>query len=459
MDINFYNTLTGKKEKFVPLHKEFVGLYNCGPTVYQYAHIGNLRSYVFADILRRTLEFNGLHVRQVINITDVGHLTDDADSGEDKVEKEAKKDGRGAKEITAFYTEAFLKDVGALNMKLDGTRFTPATEHIREQIELIQRLEEKKCTYQTSDGVYFDTNTFPAYGKLGNINIKGLKEGARIDINDEKKNPTDFALWKFSKPEEHRQQEWPSPWGVGFPGWHIECSAMSMKYLGENFDIHTGGVDHIPTHHNGEIAQSEAATGKPYANYWLHNEHLMINGEKISKSLGNSICLSDIIAKNISPLAYRFWLLMASYRTQINFNWDALLGAETALKRLYALFRALGEVVGIPSVDYCSRFKACINDDLDTPRALTLVWEVLKDKVLSSADKRATLLAFDAVLGLNLSSLTSHLIPENISLLLEERKQARKSGDWATADRIRDELKSLGYEIKDTQEGVQITHI
>lgn len=459
MDISFYNTLTGEKEKFVPIHADHVGLYDCGPTVYNYITIGNLRAYVFADILRRTLEWNGFHVKQVINITDVGHLTDDASSGEDKVEREAKKEGRSAKEITKFYTDVFMKDIHALNLRLEGTLFTPATEHIREQIELIQRLEEKGYTYQITDGIYYDTGKFPGYGKLGNINLTGLQEGARVEANSEKRNPTDFALWKFSKPEEHRQQEWPSPWGVGFPGWHIECSAMSMKYLGENFDIHTGGIDHIPVHHQNEIAQSEAATGKPYVNYWMHNEFLNIDGKKIGKSLGNMVYLSEIIEKGINPLAYRFWLLMAHYRSPINFNWDALSGAETALKRLYALFAELGERTGVPSVDYRGRFKAYINDDLDTPRALTLVWEVLKDKVLPSADKRATLLAFDEVLGLGLANLKPFEIPMDVSLLVAEREKARAAGDWYASDRIRDKLKALGYEVKDTPEGSRVTKI
>jgi cysteinyl-tRNA synthetase len=451
--------MTGKKELFVPIHEDWVGLYDCGPTVYNYITIGNLRAYVFADILRRTLEFNNFHVKQIINITDVGHLTDDASDGEDKVEREAAKDGRSAREITKFYTDVFMKDVRALNMKLDETRFTPATEHIREQIELIQRLEDKGFTYQIADGVYYDTSKFPNYGKLGNINIKGLQEGARVEMTEGKRNPTDFALWKFSKPGEKRQQEWPSPWGVGFPGWHIECSAMSMKYLGENFDIHTGGIDHIPVHHQNEIAQSEAATGKPYVNYWMHNEFLNINGAKIGKSLGNGIHLSEIIDKGINPLAYRFWLLMAHYRSPINFNWDALAGAETALKRLQGLFMELGEKDGETSLDYLGKFKAYLNDDLDTPRALTLVWDVLKDKVLPSADKRATLLAMDRVLGLGLAELKSFEITMDISALADEREKARVSGDWYTADRIRDKLKGLGYEVKDTSEGAKIVKI
>lgn len=459
MDISLYNTLTGKKEVFVPIHDDFVGMYHCGPTVYQYAHLGNMRSYVFADILRRTMEWNGKKVKQIINITDVGHLTGDGDTGEDKVEKEAKKEGKTAREVTMFFTDAYLKDIAALNVKTVDTIFPRATEHIEEQRRMIGILEEKGYIYQTSDGVYFDTAKFADYGKLGNINIKGLQEGARVEANPEKRNLTDFALWKFSKPEEKRQQEWPSPWGAGYPGWHIECSAMSMKYLGEQFDIHTGGIDHIPVHHQNEIAQSEAATGKQYVNYWMHHEFLNINGEKIAKSVGNTTYLSDVIARGINPLAYRFWLLMAHYRTRMNFNWEALGGAETALKRLHALFMELGEQEGVVSNDYRAKFKEYMNDDLDTPRALTILWDVLKDKVLPSADKRSTLLELDRVLGLGLAELKSFEIPIDVTILGEEREKARKSGDFFAADRIRDKLKGLGYEIKDTTDGMKIVRI
>ena len=459
MDIVFYNTLTQKKEKFVPIHKEFVGMYHCGPTVYNYATIGNLRAYVFADILRRTVEYNGIKVIQVINITDVGHLTNDSDMGADKVEVEAKKEGKTAKEVTEFFTHAYMNDIAALNVKTDGTIFPRATDHIKEQIRLIQALDEKGYVYQIADGVYFDTSKFADYGKLGNIDIKGLQEGARVEANQEKRNLTDFALWKFSAPSEKRQQEWPSPWGVGFPGWHIECSAMSMKYLGENFDIHTGGIDHIPVHHNNEIAQSECATGKPFANYWMHNEFLNINGAKIGKSLGNMIYLNDIKEKGIAPLAYRFWLLMAHYRTPINFNWDALAGTETALKKLYNSFIDLGEKNGMVSQNYRSQFKEFMNNDLDTPRALTVLWDVIKDTVLPSADKRATILDFDTVLGLGFEKLHAAHIPKDIMDIVEEREAARKSGDWYTSDRLRDKLKALGYEVKDTPGGAKINLI
>ncbi len=456
MAIELYNTLTGKKEKFVPIHKEFVGMYHCGPTVYQYAHIGNMRSYVFADILRRTIEYNGLNVKQIINITDVGHLTNDSDMGADKVEVEAKKEGKTAKEVTEFFTRAYLNDIASLNVKTDGTVFPRATDHIKEQIRMIQTLDEKGYAYQTSDGIYFDTSKFADYGKLGNIDLKGLVAGARVEANPEKRNPTDFALWKFSVPGESRQQEWPSPWGVGYPGWHIECSAMSMKYLGENFDVHTGGIDHIPVHHNNEIAQSEATTGKPYVNYWMHHEFLNINSEKIAKSVGNTTYLSDIVAKGINPLAYRFWLLMAHYRTPMNFNWDALAGTETALKKLYNSFIDLGEKNGVISQNYRSQFKEYMNNDLDTPRALTVLWDVIKDPVLPSADKRATILDFDTVLGLGFDKLRPAHIPKDILDLAEERETARKNGDWYTSDRLRDKIKALGYEVKDTSEGPKI---
>ncbi len=330
----FHNTLSGEIELFEPIKTGEVSMYHCGPTVYSKAHIGNMRAYIFADILKRFFLYQGYKVNQVINITDVGHLTDDGDGGDDKVEKKAREAKLRAQDIINEVTKYFFDDLKLLNINTENTLFPKATDHIKEQIEMIQILEKKGHTYQTSDGIYFDTSTYPPYGKLGNINLENLKEGARVEINEEKKNPTDFALWKFSKLEDKRQQEWESPWGIGFPGWHIECSAMSKKYLGETFDIHTGGIDHIPVHHNNEIAQSESANGKEQANFWLHFKHILINNEKISKSLGNDIYIDDLLKKNISPLAYRYWLLTADYKTQINFTWEALIASKTAYEKL-----------------------------------------------------------------------------------------------------------------------------
>jgi len=380
MPLSLYNTLTGKKEPFLPLIPGKVSMYNCGPTVYNYAHIGNLRSYIFADILKRTLEWNKYDVQQVINITDVGHLVGDGDTGQDKMEKTAQIEKKTAQEIATFYTNAFFDDITTLNIDKSKIVFCRATDHIPEQIALIQTLEKKGFTYITSDGVYFDTAKFRNYGKLGNIDLAGLEEGSRVSINTEKRNKTDFALWKFSPRDEKRQQEWPSPYGIGFPGWHIECSAMSMKYLGETFDIHTGGIDHIPVHHNNEIAQSESATGKPYVRYWLHNAFLNIDGHKISKSIGNTLYLRNLVTKGISPLAYRYWLLTGHYRTMLNFTEESVLGAQTALVKLINHFIEWRQLpLGKEHTEYVKKFEDFINDDLDTPKALALLWELVKD--------------------------------------------------------------------------------
>ncbi len=461
------NTLTGQKELFTPITENHVGMYNCGPTVYDYPHIGNLRKYVIDDILRRTLELNNYTVNQVINVTDVGHLVSDADSGEDKIEKGAAREHKTVQEITKMYADAFFADLKDMNIKAaddkDDESKTPwATHHIQEQIDLIKKLEDKKYTYLTSDGVYFDTSRFGAYGNLGHIDIKNLKEGARVEANSEKKNPTDFALWKFSKPEDKRQQEWPSPWGTGFPGWHIECSAMSMKYLGESFDIHTGGIDHIPVHHNNEIAQSEAATGKKFVNYWIHENFLNIDNTKISKSLKNTYRLKDLKEKGISPLAYRYWLLTAHYQSPINFTWEAIQAAQNAYSKLLEHTKNLETAPVTPDSEYLAIFKGYINDDLDTAKGLALVWELLKDEEVAPSVKRATILKFDEVLGLNIATQVKNLetfstaIPEKVQKLVQEREEARKNKDFKKSDELRDKIKELGYEIKDTSTGTTL---
>lgn len=456
--IRLFNTLTRAKEQFKPLKEGHVSLYHCGPTVYDYSHIGNMRSYVFADTLRRMFEYGGYRVKQVINITDVGHLTSDEDEGADKVEEAARREKRTAQEIARFYTNAFFADLKRLNVETRETIFPKASEHIAEQIALLQGLEKRGFTYRTSDGIYFDTSRFPSYGALGKLQKEKLKEGARVEKNPEKKNPTDFALWKFSIQGEKRQQEWDSPWGVGFPGWHLECSAMSMIYLGETFDIHTGGIDHISVHHTNEIAQSEAATGKPFVCYWLHNEFITVEGKKMAKSLGNFFTLSDIMKKGLNPLAYRYWLLTGHYRTSVNFTWDALQGAETALMRLYEQYRELDRTdSGKTSAEYKKKFEEAIHDDLDFPRAIALVWELLKDEVLFPGDKKATLLNFDNVLGLGLSSLEPLILPAEILSLVEERETARKKEDWEKADVLRAEIEKRGYKVKDTPDGSRLT--
>lgn len=447
------NTLSGEKEIFEPLSQNGATMYNCGPTVYNYAHIGNLRSYVFADILRRTLEYNGYKVKQVINITDVGHLTSDADQGEDKVERKAKTEKKSAREISDFYTKAFLKDLQNLDVKTERTEFVRATDHIKEQLALIKILEQKGYTYRTSDGIYFDTAKYPPYGKLGKINLAGLKEGARVEQNTEKRRLTDFALWKFSRPEEARQQEWPSPWGVGFPGWHIECSAMSMKYLGETFDIHTGGIDHIPIHHNNEIAQSEAATGKPFVRFWLHNAFVNIEGAKMAKSEGIFLTLERLKEMGISAPSYRFWLLGAIYSTPLIFSGESVKSAENAFRKLREGFTKLGKKTGRVNKMYEERFHQAINDNLNTPVALATIWQLLADSSLSSADKRATLLKFDQVLGLGLDKIKTIPLPAEVKKLLDERTVARTNKNWQKADDLRDKIKSLGFEVKDNEDG------
>lgn len=449
--LKFKNTLTGKIEEFKPLG-DVVGMYNCGPTVYSKAHIGNLRAYIFSDLIRKTLEFNNFKVKQIINITDVGHLTSDNDSGEDKVEEQAKKEHLEAKQITAKYTDLFFNDLDRLNIDRNQIIFPKATEHINEQIELIKKLEDKELTYQTSDGIYFDTAKFKDYGKLGNINIEGLEEGARVEANKEKRNPTDFALWKFSG-KIKRQQEWDSPWGVGFPGWHLECSAMSMKYLGETFDIHTGGIDHINIHHNNEIAQSEASTDKIFAKYWMHVNHIQLNGEKISKSTGNVLYLDELESKGYNPMSYKYFLFTAHYSTLMNFTEEGLKASQKALFKIYKfLLEENSEQKTVISEKYMNIFGDAINNDLNTAKAIATIFELLDDNSISDSDKKATILKFNEVLNLGFDNPQIPKIdaPEEVITLAKERHEARKNKDWAKSDELRDQIKKLGFEIKDT---------
>jgi cysteinyl-tRNA synthetase len=466
-DIKLHNTLSGKTELFTPIHSNEVYMYHCGPTVYNYLHIGNLRAYLLADTLRRTFEINGYKVKQVINITDVGHLTASndeglGDNGEDKMEKMAKEVGKTAQEISEYYTQIFFNDIKDLNIKTDETLFPKASEHIKEQIEIIKELEAKGFTYKTSDGIYFDTAKFPEYGKLGNINIEGLIEGARVTMSSEKRNGTDFALWKFSHPNEKRFQEWESPWGVGFPGWHIECSAMSEKYLGKTFDIHTGGIDHIPVHHNNEIAQSEGANGVPLAHYWLHGAFVNIPDGKMSKSKGNFVRLQTLRDSGVSPLEYRYWLLGAHYSSQVQFTFEAVEAAGVGYKKLLAQITNLGTKIGTVSASHTESLLEAINNNLDTPKALSLLWDLMKDTSLSHEDKKATVFEFDKVLGLNLESesdkLIVHSIPEDIQKMLDDRKIARDAKDWKTSDELRDKMQELGFTVMDTESGQVIHH-
>ena len=457
----FFNTLTRKKERFEPIREGSVGLYTCGPTVYNYAHIGNLRTYIFEDVLRRVLAYNGYRVRHVMNITDVGHLAGDRDMGEDKLEAGARREGKSAWEIAAFYTEAFRSDMRKLNL-LEPTVWCRATETLPEQIELIRTLEEKGYTYRTSDGIYFDTAKFTGYTKLSHQNLAALQEGARVEKNPGKRNATDFALWKFSPTGVKRQMEWESPWGVGFPGWHVECSAMSMKFLGDQLDIHCGGTDHIDVHHTNEIAQSEAATGKPFFNYWMHGAFLIIaGGKKMAKSEGNFLTLdSSFTDRGIDPLVYRFAAFQTHYRKPMEYSPDAVEAAQNGLQHLRNQVRRLMDrcmgTVGRVDESAKGRFLAQVNDDLNMPRAMAVVQELLKSG-RDEADRLATVLDFDRVLGLDLDRVGEpQRLPEDIESLAEQRKAARAAKDWAESDRLRDEIQSRGYVVQDTPDGMKV---
>jgi len=453
--MELYNTLTRKKETFKPIKEGEVGLYTCGPTVYGFPHLGNMRTYVFEDILKRVLQFNGLQVNHVMNITDVGHLTGDRDMGDDKIENESKKEGKTAWEIAEFYTAAFKDDLQRLNIIFPNT-FCKATDNIKEQIEMVEVLEKKGLTYKTSDGIYFDTSKVADYTKLSHQKLEELREGARVETNEEKKNATDFALWKFSPKNEKRQMEWDSPWGIGFPGWHIECSAMSVKYLGEQFDIHCGGIDHIDIHHTNEIAQTESATGKkPWVNYWLHGAFMnIVGGKKMAKSAGNFITISNTFTeKGLSPLAYRFATLSVHYRKPMEWGDEIAISANNGYQNLLRKISNLGGEIGDINSEFKSKFLEDVNDDLNMPKALATIQELLKSD-LPNEDKLATLLDFDKVLGLNFEKEISKIgtereIPENIQKLLNERKTARDSKDWKKADELRDQIISLGFQVKD----------
>ncbi|HMN11887.1 MAG TPA: cysteine--tRNA ligase [Bellilinea sp.] len=454
-DLILYNTLNRQLEKFEPLHPPKVGLYTCGPTVYLYAHIGNLRTYIFEDFLRRVLEWNGFEVDHVMNITDVGHLVSDADEGEDKMEKGSRISGKSAWEIADFYTTEFQKDLVHLNI-LEPKIWCRATDHIKEQVEFIQCIEKNGYTYQTSDGIYFDTAKQDDYGYLGRLDKEGLRAGARIDMG-EKRNPTDFALWKFSPKDHKRQMEWESPWGTGFPGWHIECSAMSAKYLGPLFDIHAGGEDHITVHHTNEIAQTEACYGTTLARFWVHGYFLQLeDSHKMSKSSQNFLRVATLIEREIDPLAYRFFCMSASYRQKLTFSWDGLEAAAKSLDKLRRNVFDLG-APGEADEALLDRFTSFVNDDLNIPRAIALTWEVLKAD-LPAEVRKATILRFDEVLGLRLAEWVSAEaeIPAEIQALLDERAAARKEKRWQDSDRLRDRITAAGFELMDTPEGQKV---
>ncbi|MBI4801020.1 MAG: cysteine--tRNA ligase [Elusimicrobia bacterium] len=464
MKLRLYNSLTREKEIFKPIKDGEAGIYTCGPTVYTYAHIGNMRTYVFEDILARSLKLFGCGVKRVMNITDVGHLVSDADEGEDKMEVGARREGKSARDIAKFYTEAFFKDYKALNCLMPDA-LCPATEYIKEMTELVLALEKKGFTYRTGDGIYFDTSKLPDYGKLaGKSHIEGIKEGARVGVNAEKRNPCDFALWKFSPPGGKRQMEWPSPWGTGFPGWHIECSAMAMKHLGETIDIHCGGEDHVAIHHTNEIAQSEAATGKPFANYWLHGRFLVMGDSgKMAKSAGEFLTVSMLPEKGYAPLAYRYYCFLTHYRKQLEFTWEALdasARALTALRELTArLMDELSKKGPPPPAEVNSagflKFTEALADDLNIPQALAALWGAVRNPALSPAEKLAFIRIADEVLALDLMKTPApalELAPE-LMALVREREAARKNRDFKKSDELRKALFEKGVAVEDTPAG------
>jgi len=465
-DISLYNTATRKQEPFTSLHPGVASVYCCGPTVYHYAHIGNLRTYVFEDLLRRTLEYRGYQVNHIVNITDVGHLTSDADTGEDKMEKGAAREGKSVWEVADFYTRAFLKDWERLNL-VAPSRWTKATDHIPEQIELVKTLEEKGLAYVISgDGVYFDTARFPRYADFAGLDLRGMQEGARVGVVEGKRNPFDFALWKISPMDSRRAMEWDSPWGRGFPGWHVECSAMAMKHLGATLDIHCGGSDHIRVHHTNEIAQSEGATGVPFSRFWLHGGWLLEapsedgGGGKMSKSSGEFVTLDTLIEKGYGPMDYRYFCLTAHYRSYLNFSWEGLNSARDSMRNLRKKTDPLigrdSSIASDNAQGWQRRFQAAAFDDLGFPQALAVLHQMLKDPDLLEGEKAALVRDFDRLLGLRLTEeeiRPAQTFPEDLLPLLEERKLARSNKDFKRSDEIRNILKARGFGVKDNPDG------
>lgn len=456
MGLQVYNSLTKKIEEFIPREKTDVTMYTCGPTVYFYPTIGNYRTFVFSDLVNRVLQFDGYSVRSAMNFTDVGHLTGDnegdADAGEDRIETAATKEGKTAKDITDFYIDDFVKSFDKLNM-LRASVFTRATDYIQEQIDLIKTLEQKGYAYTISDGVYFDTSKYEDYGKLSGFTAETIMEGARVEPNPEKRNPMDFGLWKLSIEGVQRLQEWDSPWGKGFPGWHVECSAMALKELGETVDLHLGGEDLKMIHHQDEIAQSECATNKKYVRYWLHGAFMLVDGGRMSKSLGNGYVLSDIEGKGFDLLALRYFYMGAHYRTQINFTWEALANAQNSLKKIYDIIGAYkDDKDAVPDGEFINTFRDKVNDDINMPEALAVFWEMLKSP-LSETKKVATATEMDKVLGLRLRDQVGYVVPEEIMDVAKTREEYRKSGIWDKADMLRKDLLVRGYIVEDIQGG------
>lgn len=462
--LELYNTLSRKKEEFVPLNKDFVGMYSCGPTVYSYAHIGNLRTYIFMDLIRRALKFNGYKIKGVLNITDVGHLTYDSDDGEDKMAKASREQQKSPTEIADFYTKIFFTDLDKLNIEKPEI-IAKATDHIQEMIDYVVALENGGFGYETKDGIYFDIAKFPRYGSLSGAKLDDQIAGARVEVNDEKRHPADFAIWKKAEPNHIMQ--WQSPWGMGYPGWHIECSAMSQKYLGEHFDIHSGGVDHIPIHHENEIAQNEALNDEKSVNFWMHGEFMLVDGGKMSKSLGNIYTIAQLEEKGYSALDFRFFCLNAHYRKKLNFTFEGLNAAKVSRERLEQnLYQhKISDKKTDKKVleEYKTQFRDAINDDLNAPLALGVLFSMVKEE--KSKDIYNLALEFDKVLGMSLDKVSAHQTepkndyPEAVEKLLKERAQAKKDKDFALADKIRADITALGYSVLDTREGVKVTKL
>ena len=467
MQITLYNTLTRKKENFVPLEGNEVRIYTCGPTVYSYAHIGNFRSYIFMDNLRRVLEYNGYTLKHVMNITDVGHLESDADEGEDKMEKAARKENKNPYEIAKFYTDIFFRDMGRLHIEKPEI-IAKATDHIPEMIEFVKKLVENGYAYETSRAIYFDISKLDKYPILSNRKLDEQIAGARVEVDPEKRSPYDFAVW-IKAPENHIMK-WESPWGLSYPGWHLECSAMSRKYLGDVFDIHTGGVDHIPTHHENEIAQSKGCTGKIPAKIWMHVEFLQVDGGKMSKSLGNTYTLDNLQEKGIEPLAFKMFCYTAHYRTKLNFTFESAISTQKALNRLREAYLKHEQAPKIQieekSIqDYKERFLQAINDDLNMPLAMGIVWEIAR-KEIKAREWADLLVELDKVLALDLKNSKDYLkeektiiLPEEIQTMVEQRKIARENKDWAKSDSLREKIEQAGYVVKDTKEGMVIEKV
>lgn len=462
MKLNFYNTLTRTKEEFKPLEGNTVRIYSCGPTVYKDATIGNMKSYIFMDTLRRVLKYNGYDLKHAMNITDVGHLVSDADEGEDKMIKASKEEKKTPLEIAKIYTDRFFEDFERLNIEKPEI-ICKATDHINDMIEFVQSLIDNGYAYETSTAIYFDVSKLDKYGILSGIDVRNQKAGARVEVDKEKRNPYDFAL--FIKAPENHIMKWESPWGLAYPGWHIECSTMSNKYLGEVFDIHTGGIDLIPTHHENEIAQSKGKTGKIPAKFWMHCDYLLIDGGKMSKSLGNTYLVTDLMQKGYDPLSFKMMCYTAHYRNKLNFTWEGLASSQSALARLkegYAKHKeGLDNIDDTQVEEYRKKFHEAINDDMNMPMAMSIVWDVIKNP--NKSKKLAELLLdFDKVMGLKITEpifKKEEEIPEEIAQIVEKRKQARANKDWATSDALRDELKEKGYNVKDSKDGMTIEKI